>query len=98
MANNGWVDIPPIEGSLVVNFGKLLSRWTENRLPAAEHRVLSLGHERFSLPFFYEPHVNAQIKPLPLANTHAFAPFVYGDYVWDSIPRLRKNFGERPAA
>jgi len=93
MPGGSWIDIPPVEGQIVVNFGKLLERWTGERIRATEHRVLSSGQERFSLPFFYEPRVDARIAPLP--NAEPFTPFLYGDHVWSSRPRLRRLFGER---
>src|SRR5258708_4416025 len=36
-----WVNVPPAEGTLVVNFGQLLDRWTECRIRATQHRGLS---------------------------------------------------------
>ena len=50
-----WIGVPPAEGTLVVNFGKLLERWTGGRVRATRHRVIAPGAERFSIPFFYEP-------------------------------------------
>lgn len=88
-----WADIPPREGHVVVNFGKLFSLWTGCRIVACEHRVLSPNCERFSIPFFYEPRLDYEIAPLPHAGAVPFAPFVYGDYVWSSLPRLRRLFG-----
>ena len=87
-----WIDIPPAEGCLVVNFGKLLERWTGGRIKATENRVLSPGRTRYSLPFFYEPRADAVISPLPLPGAEAFDPFRYGDHVWSSQPRLRRLF------
>ncbi|MEM7170546.1 MAG: 2OG-Fe(II) oxygenase family protein [Pseudomonadota bacterium] len=97
MPNGAWVDIPPRDGCLVVNFGKLIDRLTGGRVRACEHRVLSPGRERFSLPFFYAPPVQAMITPLPLAGAPDFAPFSYGDHVWASLPKLRRLFGARRA-
>ncbi len=65
--NDGiWVDVPPMANTLVVNFGKLLQRWSGGRIKATEHRVVSYGTERYSIPFFYEPRVDAVIAPLPI--------------------------------
>ena len=97
MPDDRWVDIPAVEGCIVVNFGRLLERWTSGRVRATEHRVVSPGRERFSLPFFYEPRVDAEIAPLSFVGAEQFEPFIYGDHVWNSIPRLRRNFGDRPA-
>jgi isopenicillin N synthase-like dioxygenase len=36
-----WVDVPFVPGSLVLNVGALLSRWTAGRWKASVHRVLT---------------------------------------------------------
>lgn len=88
-ANDGrWVDVPPREGTLAVNFGGLLERWTGGRIRATEHRVVGAGRERFSIPFFYEPRVDAAIRPLPIAGAEAFPPFTYGDHLWAAMTRF----------
>jgi isopenicillin N synthase-like dioxygenase len=78
-----WIDVPPVEGSMAVNFGGLLERWTGGRIKATEHRVLGPGRERFSIPFFYEPRVDAIIRPLP--GGAPFEPFTYGDHLWRAM-------------
>lgn len=80
--DSSWVDVEPREGSLAINFGKVLDRWTGNRIKATEHRVLGSASERFSIPFFYEPRIDAEIAPLPLSDITPFAPFYYGDHLW----------------
>lgn len=77
-----WVDVPPSEGTLAVNFGKVLERWSGGRIKATEHRVLGSGRERYSIPFFYEARAEAEIAPLPVAAAAQFEPFLYGDYLW----------------
>ena len=72
-----WIGVPPTEGALVVNFGKLLERWTQGRVRATRHLVVGSGAARFSIPFFYEPAVDAVIAPLGLGA--GFAPITYGD-------------------
>lgn len=83
-----WVDVPPAEGSLAVNFGGLLQRWTGGRIRATEHRVVGDFAERRSIPFFYEPAADACIAPLPLSGFPAFEPFAYGDHLWSSMMRF----------
>jgi isopenicillin N synthase-like dioxygenase len=89
-----WRDVPPREGTLVVNFGKLLGSWTGGRIRATEHRVLAPDRERFSIPFFYEPRVDAEIAPLPVSGGEAFVPFRYGDYV-RGTSRVRRGLRQR---
>ncbi|MGH8180255.1 MAG: isopenicillin N synthase family dioxygenase [Steroidobacteraceae bacterium] len=80
-----WVDVPPLEGTLVVNFGQVLEQWTAGRIRATEHRVLDCGRERFSIPFFYEARADAIIAPLPGDRADLFTPFEYGDFLWQRM-------------
>jgi len=77
-----WLDVPPMEGALAVNFGKVLELWSAGRLKATEHRVIGTGVPRMSIPFFYEARAEAEIRPLPLDPADSFEPFLYGDYLW----------------
>jgi isopenicillin N synthase-like dioxygenase len=83
-----WLDVPPREGTLVMNFGRVLERWTGGRIRATEHRVLGAGRERYSIPYFHEPRVDALIAPLPIAECEPFEPFLFGDHLWSSITRF----------
>ncbi len=81
-SSGAWLDVPPREGTLAVNFGKVLERWSGGRIRATEHRVVGNGRERYSIPFFHEARADAEIAPLPLAGAAEFAPFLYGDHLW----------------
>ena len=80
-----WTDVPPLEGTLVVNFGQVLEQWSAGRIRATEHRVIGRGLERFSIPFFHEARAEAIIAPLPGDPPDLFAPFRYGDFLWKRI-------------
>jgi isopenicillin N synthase-like dioxygenase len=93
-----WIDVPPLEGSLVVNFGQVLEQWSAGRIRATEHRVLGRGVERYSIPFFYEARADATIAPLPIDPPDRFLPFEYGDFLWKrmtSFVEFRGMEGER---
>lgn len=98
LARDGsWIDVPPVADTLVVNFGKLLERWTGGRIKATQHRVIGHGEERYSVPFFYEPHVDAVIAPLPIAGAaSSFEPFSYGDHVWAATTKFVEFHGMEP--
>jgi isopenicillin N synthase-like dioxygenase len=88
-----WRGVPPAEGTLVVNFGKLLERWTGGAVRATRHRVIGTGQERFSVPFFYEPAVDAVIAPLGPAVGAGFAPVSYGDHLWEATTKFIEQKG-----
>ncbi|TDZ18951.1 putative 2-oxoglutarate-dependent dioxygenase [Colletotrichum orbiculare MAFF 240422] len=48
----GWVDVPAVPGSFVVNIGQAFEVVTSGVCKATTHRVLSGVAERFSVPFF----------------------------------------------
>ena len=63
-----WIDAPPIPGAFVVNIGELLEVATDGYLTATVHRVISplIGTDRISIPFFFNPALDASIPLLPL--------------------------------
>jgi isopenicillin N synthase-like dioxygenase len=83
--DGSWVDIPPHDGALVVNFGQVLERWSAGRIKATEHRVIGAGWQRHSIPFFYEARADAEISPLPMDDPQSFDAFLFGDYLWARI-------------
>lgn len=91
--DGSWIDVPPEEGTLAVNFGKVLERWTGGRIRATKHRVLGSGQERFSVPFFYEARVDAVIAPLPLPDVEPFEPFFFGDHLWETTTKFAEQRG-----
>ena len=88
-----WIDVPPADNTLAVNFGQLLERWTAGRVRATRHRVIAPSQARFSIPFFYEPRVDAEIAPLPLRGAEPFEPFLYGDYLWETATNFVEMSG-----
>ena len=58
--NGEWVNVPPVENSIVVNVGDMLQRWSNDTLRATPHQVVDLQEankdgiipERFSIAFF----------------------------------------------
>ncbi|KAK2423363.1 1-aminocyclopropane-1-carboxylate oxidase protein [Trifolium repens] len=58
-----WVDVPPIPGAFVVNFGEALQLITNDRFKSAEHRVLanSIG-PRISVACFFRPGLSTNEK------------------------------------
>lgn len=63
-----WVDVEPIEGTLVVNIGELLELASNGYLRATVHRVVTppAGVERYSVPFFFSARLDATIPLLDL--------------------------------
>ena len=65
---DAWVDVPPVDGALVVNVGEMLEVATHGYLVATDHRVLPCapGATRQSIGFFWSPRLDAVLDALPL--------------------------------
>lgn len=63
-----WVDAPPVPGAFVVNIGELLEYATQGYLRATNHRVISprFPDERISVPFFFNPALDARLPIIEL--------------------------------
>jgi isopenicillin N synthase-like dioxygenase len=64
-----WIDAPSVPGSFVVNIGEMLELATSGYLKATLHRVISplIGTDRISIPFFFNPALDATMPHLPLS-------------------------------
>ena len=77
-----WVDAPPVPNAFIVNVGDMLHRMSNGRLLSTPHRVINAsGRERYSVPFFFDPHVSATVAPLPGTGTPKFEPLTFGDFL-----------------
>ena len=67
--NGEWIDAPSVPGSFVVNIGEMLELATSGYLKATLHRVISplIGTDRISIPFFFNPALDATMPKLELA-------------------------------
>ena len=83
--------VRPVPQTIVVNLGDMLSRITNYKLRATKHRVLDIGVERYSSPYFFEPYYSASIPSTILENADDKEGFVYGEWVTE---KMIQSFGE----
>jgi len=90
---DGWIDVPPVEGTIVVNLGDALQVQTNDTYRAAIHRVTNMtDRARYSTPFFYQPRFDATIKPLgELSGAPHYESFTWREYI---RARVADNFAD----
>ncbi|MEU6198738.1 2-oxoglutarate and iron-dependent oxygenase domain-containing protein [Streptomyces sp. NPDC047061] len=66
--DGGWIDAVPVPDAFVFNIGEMLEIATQGYLKATQHRVVSPqpGVDRYSMPFFLGPRLDAVVRPLEL--------------------------------
>jgi len=101
--SGGWIDAPPIPGTLVCNIGDMLDRLTGGLYRSTPHRAKNTtGRGRLSFPFFFDPGWDAEVRPLPQRasrivedknarwdrqSVHDFSG-TYGDYLLGKVSRV----------
>ncbi|WP_424833024.1 isopenicillin N synthase family dioxygenase [Ruegeria sp.] len=80
--SGNWVDAPPMPGAFVVNVGDMLHRMSNGKLLSTPHRVINAtGKQRYSVPFFYDPHVSLEIAALPGTGAPKFEAINFGEFL-----------------
>lgn len=95
-----WVTAHPIAGTLVVNVGDLLSRWTNDAFRSTPHRVVNrAGVERHSMVVAVDPDFDSLVDPRVVCAANEsprYDPITCGDYVlsrFDAAFAYRKPAG-----
>jgi isopenicillin N synthase-like dioxygenase len=93
-SKSGWLEAPPIPGTLVCNIGDMLDRLTGGAYKSTPHRARNVsGRSRIAFPFFFDPGFAAEIVPLP---SHASFVDDDRDTRWDreSVHDFKGTYGD----
>ncbi|MEV4461010.1 2-oxoglutarate and iron-dependent oxygenase domain-containing protein [Microbispora sp. NPDC049633] len=104
----GWIEAPPIPGTLVCNIGDMLDKLTGGLYRSTPHRVRNeTGRDRLSFPFFFDPGWDCEVPPLPALpgraggrarwdglDLRAFTG-TYGDYLTAKVAKVFPHLGDR---
>jgi len=97
-----WVLVPPRDGTIVVNTGDLLMRWTNDKLVSTLHRVTNSNSEnrsvsglhRYSIPFFVHSNKDYVVDSLDIFpnEPRIYEPITCLDYM---VQRLESTHFEQ---
>lgn len=93
----GWIDVPPQPGTIVVNLADSLQVWTNDQYRAAVHRVVPMTErERYSIPYFYNPALDAIIEPIEELCDEGprYRPFTWREFIQARIDDNYADLGQ----
>lgn len=84
MPSGHWRSVDIIPGTLLVNTGNVLVRWTNDQFLSTKHRVINTNAiDRYSIPVFFGPNADAVVEVVPTCRTPdsstKYPPITYRD-------------------
>jgi len=84
-----WIEAKPIPGTILVNIGDAMQRWTNDRLSSTPHRVVVPSgadalRSRYSIALFCDPNSDVELACLPSCQTDypaRYEPILLRDYL-----------------
>lgn len=88
-----WLPVNTKEGQLVVDSGDMLSRITNNIIPATTHRVVNPDDSttaRYSMPFFVHPNPEATLQCIPscIGEGEKYPPINSHDFLMQRLVEI----------
>lgn len=88
-----WIDAPPIPGTVVINTGDLIARWSNDFFKSTPHRVVprpaAMKNGRQSIAFFSDPDPGVSIETFPSCITESspakYPPITAGEHIRERI-------------
>ena len=82
MPSGHWRQVDIIPGTLLVNTGNVMVRWTNDQFLSTKHRVINTNTvDRYSIPVFFGPNADAIIEVVPTCqsplNPPRYEPITY---------------------
>ncbi|CAJ1939371.1 unnamed protein product [Sphenostylis stenocarpa] len=96
-ADEEWITVKPIPDAYIINIGDVVQVWSNDAYESVEHRVVvNSKRERFSIPFFFFPAHDTEVKPLEELindqNPSKYMPYKWGKFI---VHRGNTNFKKR---
>ncbi len=99
-ASDDWIRATPIPGTMIVNLGDMIRRWTNDIYHSTMHRVLNnaSGRDRYSVASFFNPNSSYRVECLPTCRPQDGAPLYASCTVGEHIKEMfDRTYGTKAA-
>ncbi|MGP4081727.1 isopenicillin N synthase family dioxygenase [Pseudalkalibacillus sp. R45] len=90
-----WMEVKAEKGQIIVDAGDMLSRITNEVIPATTHRVVNPKGEntsRYSMPFFVHPYSSCLLETIPACvtkdNPEKYPAITAGDFLYERLVEI----------
>lgn len=77
-----WVDVPLIDGTMIMNIGDMMEIMSNGRYVATRHRVRKVREQRYSFPLFHACDYDHVVAPIVRGEMPRYAPLKGGDHLF----------------
>lgn len=92
-----WVDVPLLEGAMIMNIGDMMEILSNGRYLATRHRVKNLQEERYSFPMFHACDYDHVIAPVVRGEVPRYAPIKSGEHLFNQTAQTFAYLRQRIA-
>ncbi|MEH3046258.1 isopenicillin N synthase family dioxygenase [Sphingomonas adhaesiva] len=93
-----WRDVPPVDGTMVMNIGDMMELMSNGRWLATTHRVKKVAEERYSFPLFFTCDYDHVVAPLvPPHGARRYAPIRCGEHLFHQTAQTFAYLKQRQA-
>ncbi|MAN12780.1 MAG: 2-oxoglutarate and iron-dependent oxygenase domain-containing protein [Pseudomonadota bacterium] len=78
-----WVDVPLVEGAMIMNIGDMMEILSNGRYMATRHRVKRVEQERYSFALFHACDYDYVIAPVVRDKAPRYAPLRSGEHLFN---------------
>lgn len=93
-----WVDVPLIDGAMIMNIGDMMEIMSNGRYVATKHRVKTVKQDRYSFPLFFSCDYDHLIAPVTPDETPRYRPLKGGEHLLNQTAQTFAYLKERVAS
>jgi isopenicillin N synthase-like dioxygenase len=78
-----WIDVPLVEGTMIMNIGDMMEILSNGRYLATKHRVKKVSEERYSFALFHACDYDYVVAPVVGGEAPRYAPIKGGEHLFN---------------